>query len=429
MNISFRRLAADDLRRVHEWLHREHVGRWWRPADRYEDTAAHYLPAIEGREPTDLYLVVVDGRPVGMIQTYLYVDYPESEALVQVGPNVAGVDLFIGEEELTGRGLGSDVLRRFTDDVVFARPGTTACAAGVEIANEASQRAFAKAGFHVVRDYEEEGRPHRLFRRDRVAGPQTWHYGLVAEWWANFNTDGPEIEYFERFVRSGPPALDAGCGTGRLLVPWLRAGLDVDGCDVSADMVALCREHAEREGLAPTLFVQPLHELDPPRRYRTIVVCGVFGIGTTRREDEQGLHRLHDALEPGGTLLLDKEVPWAMPARWRRWASDERAKLPAPWPEQGTHRTAADGAEYILRTRTLAVDPLDQLVTMELGVEKRRGEELLATEERRLTERMYFRDELVLLLERAGFESVDVRAGYSDAEPTPDDDFLVFVAS
>jgi SAM-dependent methyltransferase len=93
---------------------------------------------------------------------------------------------------------------------------------------------------------------------------------------------GPEIQYFRRFVEEGQPALDAGCGTGRLLAPCLRAGLDVDGCDASADMVALCRERARREGLEPTLFVQPLHEFDPPRRYRTIVACGVFGLGSTR---------------------------------------------------------------------------------------------------------------------------------------------------
>src|SRR5437762_13718594 len=68
----------------------------------------------------------------------------------------------------------------------------------------------------------------------------TWHYGLMAEWWAEFNTDGPEIDYFGHFVRQGQPALDAGCGTGRLLLPWLRAGYDVDGCDVSPDMVAQC---------------------------------------------------------------------------------------------------------------------------------------------------------------------------------------------
>jgi len=77
---------------------------------------------------------------------------------------------------------------------------------------------------------------------------RTWHHGLVAEWWAEFELEGPEIQYFRRFVEEGQPALDAGCGAGRLLIPWLRAGLDVDGCDASADMVALCRERARREG-------------------------------------------------------------------------------------------------------------------------------------------------------------------------------------
>ena len=104
----------------------------------------------------------------------------------------------------------------------------------------------------------------------------------MARWWANFNVDGPEIDYFGSFVGSGQPALDAACGTGRLLVPWLDAGLDVDGVDVSADMIAWCREAAKRVGRSPALYVQPLHRLDIPRRYRCIVLCGGFGLGTTR---------------------------------------------------------------------------------------------------------------------------------------------------
>jgi len=48
---------------------------------------------------------------------------------------------------------------------------------------------------------------------------QTWHHGLVAEWWAHFNTDGPEIDYFRERIAHAQPVLDAGCGTGRLLVP------------------------------------------------------------------------------------------------------------------------------------------------------------------------------------------------------------------
>ena len=168
-----------------------------------------------------------------------------------------------------------------------------------------------------------------------MSSPQTWHYGLIAEWWAEFNTDGPEIDYFGRFVERGQPALDAGCGTGRLLLPWLRAGFDVDGCDVSAPMISLCRSLARREGFDPALFVQPLHALDPPRRYRTIVVCGVFGLGSTRAQDQEALHRFRRCLEVGGTLVLDNETPYANAGLWRSWTRDERRRLPAPWPPQG----------------------------------------------------------------------------------------------
>ena len=112
-----------------------------------------------------------------------------------------------------------------------------------------------------------------------------------------------------------------------------------------------------------------------------------------------------------------------------RRGKEERDRLPTDWPEDGTRRRADDGTEYVLRTRTLAIDPLDQRVTLELRAEKWRDGALLAAEERPLSERMYFRDELVLLLERAGFDSVEVRAGYTGAEPTADDDFLVYIAS
>jgi SAM-dependent methyltransferase len=187
--------------------------------------------------------------------------------------------------------------------------------------------------------------------------PQTWHYGLIAEWWAQFNTDGPEIEYFGHFVERGEPALDAGCGTGRLLLPWLRSGLDVDGCDVSADMVGLARERARGEGLEPTLFVQPLHELAPPRRYRTVVVCGVFGLGTTRKQDEQALMRLYSTLTSGGTLLLDNQVPYFYGRRWSQWTPEERRSLPEPWPPPGerrrARRTAASTGSARVRSRSI----------------------------------------------------------------------------
>jgi SAM-dependent methyltransferase len=258
--------------------------------------------------------------------------------------------------------------------------------------------------------------------------PQTWHYGLVADWWAEFNTDGPEIEAYGRIVEAGQPALDAGCGAGRLLVPWLQRGLDVDGCDVSDDMIARCRERARREGLDPTLFVQALHELDPPRRYRTIVACGVLGLGSTRAEDEEALRRFHRSLEPDGTLVLDNDTPYANARRWPLWTRAGREELPEPWPDSGTRDAAADGSEYQLDVRAVDLDPLDQTLSFELRAAKWVDGVQLAEETHALSMRMYFRDELLLLLERAGFSEIEVHGGYDGEAATADSDVLVYIA-
>jgi SAM-dependent methyltransferase len=256
--------------------------------------------------------------------------------------------------------------------------------------------------------------------------PQTWHYGVIARYWAEFNTDGPEIEYFRRFVEPGQPALDVACGTGRLLVPWLRDGLDVDGVDISEDMLDHCRARAEREGLSPRLYAQAVHELDLPRRYRTIVVCGGFGVGSSRERDVQALERFHAHLEPGGTLVLDNEVPWANRRLWRYWTEEGRAELPAEWRPPGGRRVGSDGAEYELRSRALSLDPIAQSVTLEMEAKMWRHGELVAEERHSIDLMLYFTDELVLMLERAGFGDVEVRGGYDDAPPGGQHEFLVF---
>ena len=156
---------------MYEWLRREHVRRWWDEHESYEDVARHYLPAIEGRRPVDLYLILLDDRPVGFIQSYLVADHPDFAERVGLGAGVAGVDLFVGEEELTGKGFGTDVLRAFVRDVVFAEPATTACIADPDVRNTASLRAFEKAGFRRVGEFlePEDGQLHALVRLDREA--------------------------------------------------------------------------------------------------------------------------------------------------------------------------------------------------------------------------------------------------------------------
>jgi SAM-dependent methyltransferase len=259
---------------------------------------------------------------------------------------------------------------------------------------------------------------------------QTWHYGLVARWWAEFETEGPEIDYFRTFVEAGQPALDVACGTGRLLIPFLRAGLDVDGCDISADMIVLCRERAEREGLSPTLRVQAMHELDMPTHYRTIYVCGGFGLGASLDECEEALRRMHEHLEPGGTLVLDIEPPWHDDWAWPYWANGRRAELPEPWPDSGMRRTASDGTEYELRARIVDIDPFAQGVTMEMRGHRWRDGSLIDEDERAhvLSMTEFFPDQLRAMLERAGFPEIEMRGDHSEEEPNRDTASIVFIA-
>jgi SAM-dependent methyltransferase len=257
---------------------------------------------------------------------------------------------------------------------------------------------------------------------------QTWHYGLVATWWDEFNQGGPEVDFFRRFVEAGQPALDVACGTGRLLLPYLRAGLDVDGCDISEDMLERCRERAEREGLSPRLYAQATHRLELPRRYRTILMCGSFGLGGRRDEDAEGLRRIFEHLEPGGTLVLDNEVPYAAGNGWSYWTAEGRKDIPREWTEPNERRRASDGSELALKVRCVDMDPLEQHITYQMRAWRWRDGELVEQEEHELEMTLYLTHEIVLLLERAGFVDVELRAGYRDGPPTRDDAFVVFVA-
>jgi SAM-dependent methyltransferase len=254
---------------------------------------------------------------------------------------------------------------------------------------------------------------------------------LVARWWSEFAGDfrSHEIPYFRRHIeRDGQPALDVGCGTGRLLLPYLRTGLDVDGCDVSADMIALCREKVVLEGLSTNLYVQAMHELELPRRYKTIFVCGAFGLGSTRDQDVEALRRIHEHLEPGGTVLIDIEVPYADAKQWRCWLRQERSALPETAERPSSRRLAANGAEYAIRSRIIEMAPLEQRITLAMNAEEWREGVLHAEEEHLLTMGLYFGNELRLMLECAGFANVVVEGDHNDREGSSDDAFLVLVA-
>jgi hypothetical protein len=156
-------------------------------------------------------------------------------------------------------------------------------------------------------------------------------------------------------------------------------------------------------------------------------VCGAFGLGSTRDHDLEALGRFHEHLRPGGTLLLDIQVPYSSRSQWKYWLKNERPSLPTEYWPDGPKR-GSDGADYVLRSRIVELDPLSQHVTLEIHAEMWRDDVLVSEEDHRLSICLYFPNELLLMLERVGFADVVVHGEHREAAPTSDDDFLVFVA-
>jgi GNAT superfamily N-acetyltransferase len=148
--IEFRALAEDDLPQVFMWLRKPHVSRWYAPApDTFAEVAAKYGPRTMPGNAVRAFIVNVDGRDVGYIQAYAIEDFPEYAGDIGAERGVEGIDIFLGEENALGRGIGPQVIRRFVDEIVFRGDGATACVAGPSEGDRVSIRAFEKAGFRL----------------------------------------------------------------------------------------------------------------------------------------------------------------------------------------------------------------------------------------------------------------------------------------
>lgn len=255
---------------------------------------------------------------------------------------------------------------------------------------------------------------------------QTWHHGLIALWWQELIDGGEDIARFQELITA--PALDLGCGAGRLLLPMLQAGLDVDGADATADMIAACRARLDAAGLDTALYVQAAHELDIPRTYQSIFMCGAFGLGSSRADDLDGLRRCHAHLEAGGSLILDHYLPTSEPRAWRSWI--EQREYPRPWPtDRGAREAIADGTELDMVHRVIDFDPLELTSRRELQVRQYRGDEVIAEDTFGLTSNLYFKPEIDLMLKVAGFAEVVCYDGLTNQAPQPwGPGYLLFVA-
>jgi SAM-dependent methyltransferase len=135
-------------------------------------------------------------------------------------------------------------------------------------------------------------------------------YELIAPYYdlehAGYQDD---VDLYLNYARAvGAPALELGCGSGRLLKPLAQHGIEVVGVDSSPAMLARARQYLqEHNALAQVeLLEADARALHLNRRFRlAFVALNSFAQFTTRQDQRAVLRVLHEHLLPGGTLILD----------------------------------------------------------------------------------------------------------------------------
>jgi SAM-dependent methyltransferase len=115
--------------------------------------------------------------------------------------------------------------------------------------------------------------------------------------------------------------LEVCCGTGRLLVPIVEAGVACDGLDLEADMVAYCRARLAARGLQAEVVTGDMRDFTRPHRY-ALVAIGFNSFLHNLTQDDQ-LRTLRCCREH---LVKDLPLPGVGRLRVHDRAEDDRVE-------------------------------------------------------------------------------------------------------
>jgi len=221
--------------------------------------------------------------------------------------------------------------------------------------------------------------------------------------------DRQDVSFFVDAARnSGGLVLEIGCGTGRVLIPTARAGVEIVGLDFSPKMLQICRGHlaAEPENVSSRVrLVQG--DMRDFQLAQTFTLATIpfrpFQHLLTVEDQMSCLRSIHRHLVTGGRLILDLFNPWL-----EALVADDIGQDMGFEPEF----TTPDGRRVIRKHKIVARDYARQVNRVELIYDITYPDGHTETLIHAFSMRYLFRYEAEHLLGRCGFEVEDVFADY-----------------
>jgi len=162
--VTFRPLAHADMPLLHGWLNAPHMrAHYQRQPMTLDEVIAKYTPRIDGRVDTHCHIALLGDKPFGKIQCFSNAHFPDFSAEEVLDTGIS-LDIFIGEGDMIGQGLGPRMLQAYLKDVAFRIfEGETHCYICHAADNPAAIRSSLKAGFRFLRDVIEADAPAKLY--------------------------------------------------------------------------------------------------------------------------------------------------------------------------------------------------------------------------------------------------------------------------
>ncbi len=124
------------------------------------------------------------------------------------------------------------------------------------------------------------------------------------------NLDFDRGFYLNLALKARGPVLEVACGTGRILIPCLQKGVEIDGLDLYPAMLECLRAKALRLSLQPRLYLADMRDFTLTRRYELIFIAfNSFVHNLTTDDQLKTLRDCREHLLPDGELVFNVFYP------------------------------------------------------------------------------------------------------------------------
>ena len=222
-------------------------------------------------------------------------------------------------------------------------------------------------------------------------------------------------DYLHQLLKSQNAApqnvLDLACGTGNVTELLAAQGWNVTGVDIAPDMIAAARQKAESKHLPIAYHVQDAAELTLPGQTFDLCVSLFDSLNyiTVPEQLQRAMHRVQHHLAPGALFIFDLNSEYALKNHFfdqNNLGTPERLRY--DWT-----------SEYFPQTRLCRVQ-------MKFWYREENG--LTRQFEEIHWQFAYRADEIIAMLENAGFEGIHTYQAYTMLPPGRGSDRIFYLA-